>query len=477
MLQDLGVIEVGGEAVARILALDEGHFLDFKARELDAAKLSVHAAAFANSAGGEIFVGIDEHNDGTKAWRGFDDMEDANSHLQVLHEIFQGNNIAAVEFLNGVGVPGTVLHIIIEKSRDIVQTSQKEIYVRVGAQKLPVRIGAHEEIVRLQYDKGLATFEDMPLKDVPVEIIADSYTVTEFMIAAVPTSEPAVWLRSQRLVVDDSPTAAAVLLFADEPQAILPKRSAIKILRYRSTGVEGHRDQLDGDPLTIEGPLTAQIAGAVVTTKKIVEETAVQTQTGLQKVSYPEETLHEIIANAVLHRDYSIATDVQVRIFDNRIEVESPGTLPGHVTEENVLQEQFARNGKIVRLINKFPNPPNKDVGEGLNTAFKKMRDIGLRPPVLREQDKSVLVEIRHERLASHEEQILEYLSTHGEINNSKARELTGEGSENKMKRVFERMMDAGQIHRDPLRRGSATAYLSGPAPAAQPGTMAPAPD
>ena len=108
-------------------------------------------------------------------------------------------------------------------------------------------------------------------------------------------------------------------------------------------------------------------------------------------MAYPDETLHEIITNAVLHRDYSIVTDIQIRIYDDRIEVHSPGRLPGHVTVENVLEEQFARNPKLVRLINKFPNPPNKDVGEGLNTAFQAMRKIRLQEPEVSETDQSVI--------------------------------------------------------------------------------------
>ena len=58
-------------------------------------------------------------------------------------------------------------------------------------------------------------------------------------------------------------------------------------------------------------------------------------------IEYPIETLHEITTNAVLHRDYSVADDIHIRIFDNRIEVESPGRLPGHVTQENILDERF----------------------------------------------------------------------------------------------------------------------------------------
>jgi ATP-dependent DNA helicase RecG len=112
----------------------------------------------------------------------------------------------------------------------------------------------------------------------------------------------------------------------------------------------------------------------------------------LEPVKYPAQTLHEIVTNAILHRDYSIATDVQLRVFENRIEVESPGRLPGHVTTRNILKTQFSRNGMIVRLVHKFPNPPNKDVGEGLNTAFDAMKKSRLKPPVVRELDNAVLV-------------------------------------------------------------------------------------
>ncbi len=463
MIRELGVLDVDADAVARILALEETHFLDLKSRDITGAKLLVHATAFANGAGGEIYVGVEEAGGG-RTWRGFNTVEEVNGHIQALHDVFQGNNVLSVRFLRGAGVTGFVLHLITEKSREIIETLSGDVYVRVSAQKIPVKLAAHAQIERLRLDKGLATYEDMPLPDVSESRVVDSLTVTEFMIEAVPVSEARPWLSSQQLLNDGVPTVAAVLLFDDEPQVVLPKRSAIKILRYKSSSLEGQRDQMDGAPLTFEGPLTVQIATAVAAVIDLVESEAIQTADGLAAVRYPAETLHEIITNAVLHRDYSIATDVQVRIFDNRIEVESPGTLPGHITKENILSEQYARNGKIVRLINKFPNPPNKDVGEGLNTAFQKMQELGLKPPELDEDGNRVVVRIRHERLASYEEQIIDYLLANRTIKNSGARRLTGEGSENTMKRVLEKMMDAGQIYRDPDKKGSATTYLLEPA-------------
>src|SRR5262249_9408175 len=148
-------------------------------------------------------------------------------------------------------------------------------------------------------------------------------------------------------------------------------RSGIKIYRYQTSDEQGTRETLHGDPVSIEGSLYDQVHRAVRTTADTIESVRVNTPNGLESVRYPITALHEVITNAVLHRDYSIADDIHIRVFDNRVEVISPGTLPGHVTPENILEERFARNGILVRLINKFPDPPNKDVGEGLNTAFE----------------------------------------------------------------------------------------------------------
>ena len=154
----------------------------------------------------------------------------------------------------------------------------------------------------------------------------------------------------------------------------------------------------------------------------------------------------------MIHRDYSILSDVHIRVFDNRIEIESPGKLPGHVTVQNILKEQYARNGAIVRIINKFPNAPNKDVGEGLNTAFQAMAKLRLKPPDIYEKDTSVLVNIKHEPLASVEATIMEYLDTHEEISNKIGRKQTGIRSEGTIKQAFYRLRDKGLIEPVPGR-------------------------
>jgi len=359
-------------------------------------------------------------------------------------------------FLNSDTHPGLVLQININKTREITKASNNTVYLRRGAQNLPIT--TDESLTRLKLDKGIHSFETETV-DVKLATITNSTPILEFVLDVIPTVEPEEWLRKQELIQVEKPTVASVLLFADEPQAILPKRCGVKVYRYRTSALEGTRETLAFDPITVEGHIYRQIKTAVAKTVELVEDIQKLGPRGLEPISYPFETLHEILTNAVLHRDYSIPVDVHVRIFDNRIEIESPGKLPGHVTPENILQEQFARNGKIVRMINKFPDPPNKDVGEGLNTAFVAMSTLRLKPPIIQETDSSVIVHIRHEPLASPEESIMEYLETHDEIVNRIARQITGIASENSMKNVFYKLRNRGVIEPVPGRVGFGSAW------------------
>lgn len=455
----IDVAEITHEQRDQILGLQEGHFRDLKSVDIRPAKLTKTLSAFANASGGELYIGVDEKTAGNqkqRSWRGFCDMEAANAHLQCFEEFFPLSQYFTGTFLSCPGCSGLLLRADVLKTREIMKASDGTPYLRRGAQNLP--IDTPGKLRRLELDKGVASFETETV-DADLELVSNSVVLLQFLLDVIPTAEPEPWLKKQLLTRDGRPTVAAALLYAEEPQAILPKRCGIKIYRYETRDPDGSRAALTADPQTMEGCLYKQIAAAVQTTVDTVESIQILGAGGLERIVYPREALHEIITNAVLHRDYSIASDIHVRIFDNRIEVESPGPLPGHITEANILDEQFARNGAIVRLINKFPNPPNKDVGEGLNTAFEAMRRLRLKDPIIRETKNSVLVTIRHEPLASPEEAVLDYLETHDEINNSTARGITAIASENAMKNVFYRLRDQGLIEMVPGKRGRSSAW------------------
>jgi len=456
----IDVVRITEVQAERILSYPEGHFCDLKSIEVRPSRLITAVAAFANADGGELFIGIDEDNySKSRAWRGFSDQEAANGHIQAFEALFPLCRDFQYSFLSCETKPGLILKLDIQKTRDIRKSTDGTPYVRRGAQNLPVT--TRDGLRQLEYVKGLASFETEPV-DAPADLVTNSIPIIEFMMAVIPTAEPGPWLSKQLLLRDGRPTVAGILLFAEEPQALLPKRCGIKVYRYQTKDKEGSRATLAFDPVTIEGHLYSQITQAVNVTTKIIEDTGRLGEERVESVFYPPETVHEIITNALLHRDYSIADDIHIRIFDNRVEVQSPGRLPAHVTPENILDERFARNGTIVRLINKFPNAPNKDVGEGLNTAFAAMHRMGLKEPVVQNLESAVLILIKHEPLASPEVIILEHLETHDTIRNKEARDICHIQADYVVKEIFKKLSDRQLIERVPGTRTGGTAYQKG---------------
>ena len=453
-------IKLSDSECATIIEQQETWFLDKKAKDIKPAKLSKTISAFANTNGGDIYIGISHQEDKNNYfWDGFLVQEDTNPYISLLEELMPTYEDFIIESFTSLIYNSIVLHFVIHKTQTIIYATDNKAYVRHGVQNLPCN--TDDKLLRLKMDKGLASFEDETTQ-CAFDEIKSSKVLNDFVDRVVPQSSVYDWLRSQRVMTENAKlTVAGVLLYDECPQAILPKQSAIRILRYHTDEKEGTREYLEpGFPISIEGDIYSLITKAVSKIVEIVESTDVVGSQKIEAKKYPYVTLHEIITNAVLHRDYSTLKDIQVRIFTNRVEIESPGVLPGHITLENILREQFSRNPKIVRLISKFPAPPNKDAGEGLNTAFAAMLDMRLQRPQILETDHSVIVIIKHERLADAESIVLEYMESHSTISNSIARQITGINDANKMKDVFIRLKEKGYLTIVPGTRSTSTLWM-----------------
>jgi len=100
---------------------------------------------------------------------------------------------------------------------------------------------------------------------------------------------------------------------------------------------------------------------------------------------FPEFCWTELIVNAVAHRDYSIGgTDIQIKVFDDHLTVESPGLLPGLVRVNNIREFHFSRNPKIVELLNEYDLV--KEFGEGVDRVYRDMA-AGLPEPEYRQSE------------------------------------------------------------------------------------------
>ena len=88
-----------------------------------------------------------------------------------------------------------------------------------------------------------------------------------------------------------------------------------------------------------------------------------------------------LIVNAVTHRAYSITgTDIQIKMFDDHIVVESPGKLPGLVSADNIRFTHFSRNPKIAEFLKNYKFV--KEFGEGVNRMCNELEQVGLKDPV-----------------------------------------------------------------------------------------------
>lgn len=452
--------EISKDDALTLAQRGESHFFDQKALQISGQKVQKISTAFANADGGEFIIGIidaGDEQDPTKRWAGASKIEDFNSHLQAMSEITPTLDFSCT-FLTCKDFPGMTMQVRIEKSASVHETAGKEIYVRKGAQSL--KITDKQKVVELQFAKGATSFEDFVVTIVPPETIFESEELRNFLKDFSPRTDPLEYTISENLIdlKNYDPRVSGLLLFAANPSACLPRKCAVKIIRYETREDQPERDNLK-ETFSMEGPSYQLIKNTIEKVTEIMSSIKVWTAEGLKSMEYPPEAIWEIVTNAIVHRDYSISDDVQILIYDNRIEILSPGKLPGYVTLGNILDSRFARNHKLVRTLSKYKNAPNKDIGEGLNTAFEKMKEWKLKEPIIEEVERNVKVTIPHIPLARPTELILTFLTNNPQINNKQTREITGIKSENLVKVEFYKLRDEGLLERIPGLEGPASAW------------------
>ena len=466
MIESLGrtmataIPEISNEEALKLASTVEDQFFDRKGKSISGKGVQKIVVAFANADGGELVVGIkDDKEDENPAnrWDGATDPEEFNQLIQSVVELSPSVGFR-YEFLKSNDYNGYILRLFVDKSREVCMTADKTVYVRMGAQSLPMRDA--QKITQLAFSKGAQSYENRKIDSLRPETVVESNEMKRFIDEAKIIPSSLSYAVNEGFISQDdwTPLAAGVLLYADNPQGVFPTRCETRIVFYDTKEEKPERHHLKINE-TIGGPLYHQIHMSIKRITEIMSDISVLTPEGLTKVSYPPEAIWEIVVNAMIHRDYSISDDIQIIIFQNRIEILSPGKLPGNVTIHNILDVRDSRNPKIVKGLRRYKDAPNQDLGEGLNTAFDKMKEWRLQPPVFEESGNYLKVTIGHKPLATPEEAVLKYLENHNEIRNSTARELTGIRSENQMKEVFYRLRDRGLIEQVPEKKGNASAW------------------
>lgn len=435
------------ERIAKLLATPESRTLDFKRISGKQARMYEAVCAFANSDGGLLVIGIGD----AKALKPGDKPQ---SRLFGIEENPEGFDDFRRELLNRFtppitrlhwvrlpctlhnGQPGHVVMLRVEKSDQVHSVVGNGTWTRMDASNRELSAA---EIADLTYQRGVKSAETLPMP-VALDLLNTdawrSYCVTR----GLADMDVAVRLPRLGLAVPgeagSQPLLAALLLFADEPGALLAgqgMRADIRVFHYKGRAVQrGEVPNLLLPPKTISGPAVEQIAKAQAYVLERLAVGLTMEGSGFRtRYRYPERVIKEAITNAVLHRDYRLNRDIHIRIFDDRVEVESPGRLPGNLTPATIEKTgSVPRNSLLARHLREFPNPPNVDAGEGVPMMFAQMAQANLYEPLYREQVDaavpSLLVTLLNEERPPLWVQVSDWMDRNGPITNSRLREMSG---------------------------------------------------
>jgi ATP-dependent DNA helicase RecG len=350
-----------------------GEYLHWFPADVADTRLAVTMAGMANTQGGTIILGVAPRS---REIHGIQDLETA------LDLVFRATLLSDPPLV--IPIPRSVqvgkaqtLLITIPAGLPNVYNVDGRYWGREGTQTNPLPARRLRELL---LERGVVQFETRLPANASLEDLDLAKAQVYLQTLELPGDEPfeEVLLRRGCLQkIEDRlvPTYAAVLLFGRHPQQWLPNATLMAV-RFQGMGFSDEFIRQE-----IRGTLPEQLQQAevflranlrsVVRLKGLVHEEALE---------YPFEAVRELLVNAVAHRDYNIQGDnIHLHIFSDRLEVQSPGKLPGPVTLENLLEARFSRNAVITQVLSDLGYVER--LGYGLDRVVTVLRENGMRPP------------------------------------------------------------------------------------------------
>lgn len=444
------------------LDTQEWQAFECKRAAIKPADLLETVVAFANSDGGFIVVGLEDPAKAKGEQRLLGISENADNSSEILKLIDKEIEPPLIlwgkfelDIINIQDKADKLLVLNIKKSNDVHSLKRGDTFVRKGRQN--VKIGS-TEIMRLKYEKGAIKFESERSNITSLENL-DKDLLTQYKKDTSATGmNDWQFLKDNGLAICSNSkfelTKAGVLLFGKNPSVALTSKCGVKVSHYYGTKpTYSGKPNFVTRPFTIEGPLMKQIEQTIEYFRGIVKSSPPKLSGASFAPTFliPEWAFQEAITNAIIHRNYSVQDDIQVRFFDDRVEVESPGTYPGHITVENIRTERFARNPLILRTLNRFQTAPNLDIGEGVDRMFKVMKEQNLYeplyfPPTIRPN--TVLLLLLNIHKIEYWDTVSKYLDENYRITNKKSREITGVNDVLKMSRLLRGWLEKGLLEK-----------------------------
>jgi ATP-dependent DNA helicase RecG len=449
--------------VAARLKATESAYLEFKRVSGKMVSKALETiCAFANSHGGTLILGIADPSQGAGLNRihGIEENPEAVDELRrkIGSQLEPPDILIRYRHVPVLGCDGARLHLLmldVERSEHVHSIVGDGTWTRLGASNCQMTA---RQITHLVYKRGDQTAEHHCMKVEWARLDTPAWH-TYAKARGLTGSEIGDQLRRVDLAAFDEgvlrPRCAAVLLFAEEPGGHLAgvlARCEIKLLVYSGTRVETSQiPNMRKSPRVFRGPLIDLIESSVRAIGQELEIGLTMVGAGFRaRHRLPMRVVKEAVVNAVIHRDYRMNRDVFVRVFDDRVEVESPGGLPGTLTPDSIgCSRSKTRNPLIARALFDYPDGPNIDAGEGVRMMFSEMERAGLYPPRYYESSDAVgdslSVVLMSEPRSPTWDLVSEWIDRNGPIGNSTLCKL-GKIHKVKASRLLKRWTELGLL-------------------------------
>lgn len=347
------------EEVLRRLRLGEDSAWEFKQVEFSGDRPASprrddwadEIAAFANGSGGVLLCGVSDGGELQDISR--ERIVRLDAHLV---EICTDTIKPPVRInTHHTEVAGGKLLLLVEvPAGDAVHESPGGSYIRVGASK---RRMTSDERLRLAQRRGQARFrwfDEQPVPGTGFGTLEEA--LWKPLLSAEGTANPEAALMKLALLAPDEAgvtraTVAGVLFGTRNPERWLPN-ACITATRYR--GKDRASGQVDAQEIT--GPLNRQIDGAVAFAVRNMQVAARKAPARVEMPQYSDRALFEAVVNAVAHRDYSMhGSRIRLSMFEDRVEIQSPGSLPNNLTVESMATRQATRNETLTSVLGRMP--------------------------------------------------------------------------------------------------------------------------
>ena len=343
------------EEIRRQLQLGEDSKWEFKAVEFAGSRprnpsrddWADEIAAFANADGGVLLCGVMDTGEVEGMSR--EQMVELDS---LLVEISTDSIKPPIRIrTNHRQLPdGSRLMLVDIPEGDSQHDSPGGSYVRVGASK---RRMTSDERLRLTQRRGEARFHSYDEQTVPgtgFETLDESHWKPLLSVEGAADPQSAL-VKLAMLANDDAgilrATVAGVLLCTPNPEQWLPS-AGITATHYR--GIDRASGQIDAHEIT--GPINRQIGDAMAFSMRNMRVAARKDPERVNLPQYSERALFEAIVNAVVHRDYSMSgSQIRLSMFEDRLEIQSPGSLPNNLTLDSMEARQATRNEALTSVL------------------------------------------------------------------------------------------------------------------------------